>query len=71
MSGGVGGWRARPVVGAPSPLLSRALAPGAARTQLVKPLGTPRCRCLDCEQRGPWRGLVLTSPARRPGSGIL
>lgn len=41
----------------------------AGRTRAVKSLGM--LRCLGLEQRGPWRGLVLTSPARSPGSRIL
>lgn len=56
--------------GAPSPPASRALPPSGP-TRAVKPLGMRRCRRLGSEQRGPGRGLVLTSPARRPGSGIL
>lgn len=53
----------------PSPVLSSAL--GSAPMQAVKPLGTRRCRRLGFEQRGPWKGLVLTSPALSPGSGNL
>jgi hypothetical protein len=53
----------------PSWVLSSAAV--AARTRGVNPWGMRRCRCLGHKQRGPWRGLVLTSPARRPGTGIL
>lgn len=63
------GWRVLRAAESPPLLRSESSVPVAGRTRAVKPLGM--LRCLGLEQRGPWRGLVLKSPARSPGSRIL